>query len=116
MSGPTVEIGPYVVGEIPPPLEYTFLDASGLAINLTGYTVRFQQAEMHGGGFVDPSTVVATLADAVAGRVTYAWVNGDFAQPGRYGGMFFVGNGTNRYASWLITWTVCASVDTPPSI
>lgn len=116
MSGPTVEIGPYVTGEIPPPLEYTFLDANGVAINLTGFAVRFQRAEVAGGIFVNPVTVNGVLTDAVNGKVTYTWVAADFATPGQYAGMFFVGNGTNRYASWLITWTTCRSVDVPPSI
>lgn len=115
MSGPTVEIGPYVVGEIPPPLEYTFLDANGVAINLTGFTVRFQRAEIDG-GFANAVTVNGALSDAVNGKVTYSWIAADFSYPGRYGGMFFVGNGTNRYASWLITWTTCMSVDVPPVI
>lgn len=115
MSGPTVEIGPYVVGEIPPPLEYTFLDASGVAINLTGFVARFQRAEIQG-GFTGGVTVNAAVTDPVNGKVTYTWTATDFPHPGRFGGMFFVGNGTNRYASWLIVWTTCASVDTPPSI
>lgn len=115
MSGPTIEIGPYVVGEIPVPLEYTFVDSDGIPLNLTGYTVRFQRGEIDG-GFVNAVTVNATLTNGPAGQVTYTWVAADFPHPGRFGGMFFVGNGVNRYASWLITWTTCASVDTPPSI
>jgi hypothetical protein len=115
MSGPTIEIGPYVVGEIPVPLEYQFLDSTGAPINLTGYTVRFQRGEIDG-GFINATTVNATLSDATNGKVTYTWTSADFPHPGRFGGMFFVGNGTNRYASWLITWTTCASVDTPPNI
>lgn len=115
MSGPTVEIGPYVTGEIPTPLEYQFLDSAGNPINLTGYTVRFQRGEIDG-TFTNAVTVNAALTDAVNGKVTYTWVAADFPYPGRFGGMFFVGNGANRYASWLITWTTCASVDTPPNI
>ena len=115
MSGPTVEIGPYVVGEIPPPLEYTFLDATGAAINITGYAARFQQAEIDG-GFTNATTSNAVVTDGANGKVTFTWTAANFAHPGRFGGMFFVGNGTNRYASWLITWTTCASVDTPPNI
>jgi hypothetical protein len=107
VSGPTVEIGPYVVGEIPPPLEYTF--------NLTGFTVRFQRAEIQG-TFISPVTSSASLSDAVNGKVTFTWTATDFTQHGRYGGMFWAGNGVNRYASWLITWTTCASIDVPPSI
>lgn len=115
MSTPTVEIGPYVVGEIPPPLEYTFLDSNGVAINLTGYSVRFQRAEMLN-VFANAVTMNANLTDAVNGKVTYNWTAADFPYPGKFVGMFFVGNGISRFASWLITWTTCASVDVPPSI
>ena len=115
MSGPTIEIGPYVVGEIPIPLEYTFVDSDGVPLHLNGFTVRFQRGEIDG-GFVNAVTVNATLTNGPGGVVTYDWTAADFPHPGRFGGMFFVGNGTNRYASWLITWTTCASVDVPPDI
>lgn len=115
MSGPTVEIGPYVVGEIPIPLEYTYVDSDGVPINLTGFTAVFQRGEVDG-AFVNAVTQSAAVTDAIGGKVTYTWNTTDFPHPGRFGGMFFVGNGTNRYASWLITWTTCASVNTPPNI
>jgi len=116
MSGPTIEIGPYVVGEIPIPLEYQYVDSTGVPINLAGFTARFQRGEVNGGGFDNAVTVNATISDAATGRVTYDWDPADFPHAGRFGGMFFVGNGTNRYASWLILWTTCASVDVPPAI
>lgn len=117
MSGPTVEIGPYVTGEIPIPLEYQYLDSSGAPLNLTGYTVKFQRGERGiTAPFINSVTVDAQLTDAVNGKVTYVWTVADFATPGPYVGMFFAGNGTNRYASWLITWTTCLSVDAAPSI
>ena len=115
MSGPTIEIGPYVVGEVPIPIEYTYVDSAGAPINLVGYTAVFQRGEIDG-AFVNAVTQIAAITDAANGKVTYTWTAADFLHPGRFGGMFFVGNGTNRYASWLITWTTCASVDTPPNI
>lgn len=117
MSGPAIEIGPYVVGEIPIPLEYQFLDSAGNPINLTGFTAKFQRGERGmTSPFLNAVTVNAVVTDAINGKVTYTWVAGDFASPGPYAGMFFVGNGTNRYASWQINWTTCQSVAPAPLI
>lgn len=110
-------IGPYVVGEIPAPLEYQFLDYSGNPINLTGYTAKFQWGERgNTAPFVNVVTANAIVTDAVNGKVTYTWIASDFAAPGPYAGMMWVGNGVQRYASVLITWTVCASVGVAPAI
>jgi hypothetical protein len=110
-------IGPYVVGEIPAPLEYQFLDYAGGPINLAGYTAKFQRGERgNTAPFINVVTLNAVITDAANGKVTYTWVASDFPAPGPYAGMFWVGNGTQRYASLLITWTVCASVGVAPAI
>lgn len=117
MPHPVLQIGPYVVGEIPAPLEYQFLDADGTPINLTGYTAKFQwgrasRTEM----FVDGVTVAATVTDAVAGKVTRTWDGTEFLIQGDYAGMFFVGNGTNRFASLLLEWSTCLAIGPVPNI
>lgn len=109
---PSVCIGPYVVGEIPPALVYQFLDSSGLPIDLTAYQVDFIVRERSG----SPTTYPGTLYDAVSGRVSYAWTGAEWPTPGRYIAEFFTGNGTNRYASLLVTFTVRASVGAVPQI
>lgn len=114
---PSVYLGSYVVGEVPPPLEYQFLDADGVPINLTGFTVvRFQWSEYVQGQFISPVVENGTVSDAALGLVTYVWDGDEFASPGEHAGMFFVNNGTVQYASILITWQVCLPIGTPPAV
>lgn len=116
-SRPSVELGSFVVGEVPAPLEYQFLDADGVAINLTGFTaVTFQWATHVQGQFVNPVTETGSVTDAVNGKVTYVWDGDEFAAPGPHVGMFFANNGTVQYASILVTWNVCLPVGTPPTV
>lgn len=114
---PTVELGSFVVGEVPPPLEYQFLDADGQPIDLTGFTtVTFQWAELIQGQFVNPVTVSGSVTDPTAGRVTHVWLGTEFDSAGEHAGLFFVNDGTTQYASILVTWHVCLSVGVPPDV
>ena len=116
-SRPTVDLGSFVVGEVPPPLEYQFLDADGVAIDLTGFTVvTFQWSEYTQGQFVNPVVETGTVTDAAQGRVTYVWDGDEFSAPGEHAGIFYVNDGTVQYASILITWHVCLTIGTPPSV
>lgn len=113
----SVELGSYVVGEVPLPLEYQFLDSDGVAIDLTGFgTATFQWADYVQGQFVNPVVETATVSDAPNGKVTYAWDGDEFDSPGEHAAMFFVNDGTTQYASLLITWHVCLAVGTPPAV
>lgn len=105
---PRVVAGPYVVGEVPAPLVYTFLDAAGAPINLTGYAVTFSYRRDDDAVAVTGS---AAVTGAAAGEVTLTWSSTPFAGPGRYFGEFWVGNGANRFASLLVTFVVRAAVD-----
>lgn len=112
MATTKIDLGPYVVGEKPPPLEYTFQNSAGAAINLTGYTAKFKYQRTD-----DSATEAnATVSDAVAGKVTYTWTGPEFATPGDYWAEVWVGNGTNRYASLRLEYTVRAGVGSTPSI
>jgi hypothetical protein len=114
---PTVELGSFVVGEVPPPLDYQFLDADGVPINLTGFTTAtFQWAELIQGQFVNPVTATATVTDALTGTVTHTWTGVEFDAPGEHAALFYVNDGTVQYASIMITWHVCLPVGVPPTV
>lgn len=107
-----IQIGPYVVGEKPPPLVYTFLDSSGLAINLTGYAAKFTYRETDGSA-VEAS---ATVSAPTSGEVTYTWTGVEFLTSGHYQAEFWAGNGTNRYASLLLQFDVRQPVGAVPNV
>lgn len=108
-----IDIGPYVVGEKPAPLEYTFLDSAGVAVNLTGYTAKFIYRRTDD---TSPVTANATVSTPAGGKVTYTWTGAEFATPGQWWAEFVVGNGTNRFMSLRLEYTVRAGVGPTPSI
>lgn len=105
-------IGPFVVGEIPAPLQYQFLDQNGSAINVTGYAARFIYRPPTGIA-VD---VAATVTDGPNGLVTYVWTGTEFALTGRYHAEMWIGNGVQRFASDRITWIVRSPIGSVPNI
>lgn len=118
MGVQTVILGSFTVGEVPPTLEYQFLDALGAPLSLIGYTTaRFNWGLWIGGtpstGSVTDS---ATVSDALNGRVTHTWDGDEFAVPGRHVGQFFVNNGTNQLASLVVEWQVCAGIGVAPTV
>jgi hypothetical protein len=113
----TFDLGSYVVGEVPPPLIYHFVDANGGAINLTGFTTTtFQWGELIQGQFVNPVVASASVTDAINGGVTHTWTGDEFDAPGEYAALFYVNDGTTQYASTLLTWHVCLAVGVPPDV
>lgn len=106
------EIGSFVVGEIPVPLTYQFLDSAGTAIDLSGFTATFQWGRRGTSTpYTNTTTVAATIPTPLSGIAQHNWSGSEFAAPGRWVGRFVVENGTNRFASILIEWTVCQAVD-----
>ncbi len=112
MSDTKVTIGPFVAGEKPSPLVYTFLDDGGAAINLTGFTAKLNVRERWGLAV----QYNATVSQPEAGKVTYTWTGAEFPTAGRYTAEIWAGNGTLRYDSILIEFTVRAPVGPVPSI
>ena len=114
----SVALGSYVVGEVPPPLTYQFLDADGTIINLTGFTIaRFHWSDyVDGGVAVDPVAELAAITNPSEGLVTYTWDGDEFATTGEHVGQFFVNDGTIQYASILITWQVCTAIGVAPAV
>jgi hypothetical protein len=114
---PTAYLGSFIVGEVPPPLDYQYLDADGVAIDLTGFsTAVFNWGGYVQGQFVDPVTETALVTDPTAGIVTFDWDGDELDAPGEYAGVFYVNDGTTQYASVLITWQVCLGIGTPPIV
>jgi hypothetical protein len=103
-----IEIGPFKTGEIPPALAYTFE-----GVDLTGYDAVFIY-QLQGGVGVER---IANVTDAANGEVTYNWDPADLEDPGVVSAEVWAGNGTNRFASPTIRYTIRPSVaDTPPNI
>jgi hypothetical protein len=112
VSATSAVIGPYVTGEKPPTLSYTFLDSSGAAIDLTGYTAKFNIKERWGAA----TQYSATVATPASGIVTYAWTGAEFLTPGHYEAEFWVGNTTLRYDSIRLKFDVQQAVGPVPAI
>ena len=96
------EIGPFVAGELPGQIQQTFTDASGTALNLTGYTVRYHY-KRHGTTAVTRNGVLVTAASGIVG---YTPVAADLNTAGVYSAEFSVTNGTNTYYSDKIVYRV----------
>lgn len=102
----TIEVGPWTAGEKPGRLEYTFLDANGDPIDLTGYTITFVY-ERYGAAAVTRSAVLVTAASGIVG---YTFVAADLDTGGIYNGEFRATNGTNAYASERLIYRVYDAV------
>lgn len=103
---------PFTVGEVPPPIVYEFQDGNGDPINLAGFEVAFHYRV---GGLVPVTRVAVLDTDGTNGQVRYNWVVEDLVA-GEAQGEFWVGNGTNRYASDVISWRTRPAVTTAPEI
>jgi len=101
-----------VIGEKPPALVYQFLDSTGVALNLTGYTAKFSYQERDGAAV----TANATVSDPANGKVTYIFTGSEFATSGHYRAEFWTGNLTSRFASVDIIFDVAVPVGTVPAI
>lgn len=112
---PDLCLGPFVLGEKQPPLEYVFLNSEGAAIDLTGYTAKFVHREKDQ-AIADAVTGDAIIAAPLEGLVTYAWAGTEYPAAGSYIGEFWAGNGTLRFASSRITWQVRSPVGPVPSV
>jgi len=109
---PSVQVGPFVVGEKPAPLLYTFQDSNGAAIDITGYTAKFLYKERDGA----VATASATVPNPAAGQVQYTWTGGEFPGPGHYLSEFWVGNTSQRWCSVLIVFDVRTALGPVPNI
>lgn len=104
----TTALGPYVRGEVPPPLVYQFQDIDGVKVPITGFH----------GVFVLKKTATATaveraiVLDATESTLTFTWGLTDLDTDGTGSGQFWVGStdGTRKYASEDYEWDVESGV------
>jgi hypothetical protein len=108
MATPTkIDLGAFAAGEIPPRLTHTYYDFTGVIVDISTFATRAMNIEAVpavtgplGTGTVD------FVTDGTDGAVEYIWTTTDMAEPGSYSAQIWVSNGTNRYASDLILFTV----------
>jgi hypothetical protein len=115
LRGPQDNAGQYTKGEKPAPLQYQYLDANGTALPITGYTVKALLRELA----ADPSTTQTlngSVADGPNGIAQYTWTGNEWTTPGKWLMEFWAGNGTQRFASVIITMDVAISIGSPPNI
>lgn len=79
----------FTVGNRRTSIADTLIDADGDAIDLTGHTVAFRMIAADGTVKVD--NAAATVDDATAGNVSYAWAAADVDTAGTY------------YYWWIVT-------------
>lgn len=101
-----IELGPFSSGEKPGAVTYQFLDSTGTALNLTGFTVKYHYRR-YGATAVTRNAVLVTAASGIVG---YTPVAADLETAGNYVAEFECGNGTNRYFSDKIVYRVTGSV------
>lgn len=103
---PEIDLGFFAAGEIPPDLRHQFLDFNGDPVDLTGFTTLSMQVEVHPvgtGPYGDGPKILTTPAQGI---VTYSWSATDMAEPGSYRAQLWASDGTKRYASDVIIYTV----------
>lgn len=105
-------IGPYSTGEIPEPILVSYKDATGTAIDLTGFSaaVAIEAIDQTVAGL---GAGAVTITDPAAGVVRYVWAAADFTTDGCYRLQLWVGNGTNRYASVPFEYFVTTNTSAP---
>lgn len=101
-----IQLGAFAAGEIPFPLEHTYLTRSGSVIDISGWTVLGFYAEGPDSELLFDT--VPVISDGPNGEVTYTWGPDDMQEPGDYSGLIWVENpgGTLRFASDRFVWTV----------
>jgi len=105
-------------GSKPFPLEHQFLDQFLEPIDLSvGVWVGQGRAEqLH---VTDQPANIGTgtvTVDPVTAKATYVWVDADFATPGRFRLILYIGNGTLRHGSTVYEWDVSDAPGADPTV
>lgn len=107
-----IQLGVFKVGEKPLPLVVPLRLPDGTAIDVSGYSVKFQFKELDG----EVQTRDGDVEDGPTGKVKYTWVGGDLSEEGQYTAEFWAGNTDRLLASPNIIFTVQDPVGPAPAI
>jgi hypothetical protein len=102
---PIIDLGGFVQGSVPPPIEHTFYDEDGARYDLTTWTI--SAFSVNGPGPVTGTPVLDPDSD---GTVVYEWGPDDMSVPGTYEGIIWVQDDalapSLKLASGVFTWRV----------
>jgi|GEM_PF-6931569 len=101
-----------MAGEIPEPIEHTFLDADGDAIDLSGYSASATWEHRGTGGTGSLTCTSGDSSGTIAATVTAAAV----ATAGVVDVVVWAGNGVNRFASPIWRLLIADPPSTAPAI
>ena len=93
MNQTPIELGPFIAGEIPAPLSYSFTNADNEPLFIDSFVTKYQYKRLDGPG---PVTVNATVD---ANTTTHIWGENEIAEPGIYEAVFWVSDQATRFAS-----------------
>lgn len=106
------------LGSRPPSIEHQFLDQNGDPVDLNSGTWvgEFKAEQLHvesqpvglGGGSISINVPLAAA--------TYDWADEDFATIGRFRGIIWIGNGSQRYGSTVYEWDVADAPGDNPTV
>jgi hypothetical protein len=102
------DLGEFQAGEVPPPLEVTFVDnqTDQNPVNITGLT-KFINIERFPAGTLTLGQGTVEITDGEAGEIEYHWHEDDMQETGDYTVLIWVTDGsTLRYATDQLTYTV----------
>lgn len=111
---PVQRIGPYTKGEIPAPLQVTFTDENGTALDLTGYSLTFRLTRVDAAVVTPAGTAEFTSPSGGVARYTFA--AGDLATAGLYRAQFWAsiaGGSPRKYASDIFEFFVETVTEAP---
>ena len=105
----TTQLGPYTVGEVPPPLVYQYLDNEGALVPINDFLGAFVLLKPDATEGAEERDVEV---DEETSSLTYTWQIDDMDAAGTGAGQFWVGStdGLRKYASEDYEWDIVDGV------
>lgn len=107
---------PIAKGSIPGSISHQWTDYNGDPVPLAGFTGQFRAEALEGGSTPAGMGGGSVTVDGPNGTATYPWVVADFSEVGRFRGIIWVGDGTDRYGSFVFEWSVADAPGADPTV